>query len=121
MDALDDFMVVMANADSEQHGKRVLEDYYAGRISVSKNQAEEIVRKKMDEVLAEDLSHDDIYTGFDFEDIARIKLEAIVDLFMKYSLLRFQCGMSKENFKNMLEEIAAERRELKNTNGFKTL
>lgn len=105
---VEDFMLIMANCESEEQGKKVLEDYYTGRISVSKKQAEEIVRKKIGEVMAEEIADDDIYAGMEFDDFVRIKLDAIVDLFMKYSLLRFQCGMSKENFKEMLDKIVAE-------------
>lgn len=106
---VEDFILIMANCESEEQGKKVLEDYYTGRISVSKKQAEEIVRKKIDEVMAEEIADDEIYAGMDFDEVVRIKLDAIVDLFMKYSLLRFQCGMSKESFKEMLDKIVAEK------------
>ena len=100
-DLLDDFITIMANCDTPEQGKKILEDYVAGKTSVSRRQAAKIVRKKMDEDTAKEIAGGDML-------MARVVPDATVDLFMSYSLLRFQCGMKKDAFKEMLEDIARE-------------
>lgn len=100
-DLMDDFITIMANCDTPEQGKRVLEDYMAGKTSISRRRAAEIVRKKMDEDTAKEIAGGDMM-------MASVVPDATVDIFMSYSLLRFQCGMQKDDFKEMLEDIAKE-------------
>lgn len=100
-DFLDDYVTIMANCDTMEQAKKILEDYVSGKTSVSRRKAAEIVRQRMDEDTAK------IIAGGDMN-MARAVPDFTVGFFMSNGLLRFQCGMQKDDFKQMLEGIAAE-------------
>ena len=71
-DLVNDFIIIMANCDTPEQGKKILEDYVAGKTSVSRRKAAEIVRKKMDEDTAKEIAGGDMM-------VASVVPEATVD------------------------------------------
>lgn len=100
-DYLDDFIIIMANCNSPEKGRKIFMDYLAGKVTVSRRKAEKIVREKMDKDTASEINKGDMR-------MAQVVPDATVDWFMSYSLLRFQSGMQRDEFKQMLESISEE-------------
>lgn len=103
-DFLDDFITIMANCDNEEEGKNVYLNYISGKKTITMQDAENIVREIMEDKIREDkFNEDDDLFG-------EIAIDAHIDYFMSYSNLRFLCGMSKNEFRSMLDRVANDMR-----------